>query len=73
MFNSRSLLNKLPDLHHALYDNSDIDCVLVTASWLHDGMTDGLLDPKQVYTVLRCDRAKHRGGGVCVLLRVSIV
>jgi len=62
-------LNKLPELHHVLYSDSSIDCVCVTESWLQDGITDSLLDPKQAYSVLRYDRAGHRGGGVCVFVK----
>ena len=69
MFNSRSLVNKLPELHHTLYDGCYKDCVCVTESWLHDGITDGLLDPKQLYTVLRYDRTERKGGGVCVFIK----
>jgi len=56
MFNARSLVNKLPDLHYVLYSETDFDCILITESWLTDGITDSMLDPEFRYHVLRCDR-----------------
>jgi len=63
MFNARSLCNKLVELHYLLY-SSKFDILLVTESWLHPGITNGLLDPKRKFTVLRHDRSITTGGGV---------
>ena len=43
----------------------------MTESWLHDGITDGLLDPNSLYNIIRCDRCGAKGGGVCVFVRKS--
>jgi len=69
LFNSRSLLNKLPELYNMLYNDNAIDCICVTESWLHDEIPDSLLDPKSMYTVMRCDRVGLRGGGVCLFVK----
>ena len=62
------MVNKLSELHQLLYVD-DYDIVFVTESWLHDNITDGLLDPKSYFSILRKDRTKSRGGGVCVFVR----
>ena len=64
MFNARSLCNKLVELHYLLY-SSKFDILLVTESWLHAGITNGLLDPERKFAVLRHDRSITTGGGVC--------
>ena len=71
MFNARSLVNKLPDLHYLLYSETEFDCILITESWLTDGITDSMLDPELRYHVLRHDRQDGRGGGVCALVKRS--
>jgi hypothetical protein len=69
LFNARSLANKLPELHYLLYD-SDIDCFCITETWLSDHFADALLDPKQCYNIIRCDRTSGRnGGGVIALVK----
>lgn len=60
LFNARSLVNKLPELHYTLYSNVDIDCFLITETWLHDEIPDGLLDPQSNYSIIRCDRSGAR-------------
>ena len=72
LFNARSLLNKLPELHYLLYNDDNIDCVCVTESWLNVEISDGLLDPRSLYTIIRCDRDISRGGGVCVFIKKHI-
>ena len=42
--------------------------IIITESWLHEGITDGLLDPQCLFNVFRSDRTHGRGGGVCVLI-----
>ena len=49
---------------------------LITESWLHSGISSGLLDPAGQYTVLRHDRDQYsesHGGGVCVLVKKSLM
>jgi len=68
MFNSRSLKNKLNDLHHMLHcDRPSIVCV--TETWLNDSVPDHLLTDNLCYTVTRKDRLNNvsHGGGVAIL------
>jgi len=67
LFNSRSVMNKLPDLHNLLY-NDNYDCIFVTESWLYPEIPSGILDPEDKYTVFRSDRRQHRGGGVLAFI-----
>lgn len=68
LFNARSIMNKkLPDWHNVLYCG-DYNCIFVTESWLYPAVPNGLLDPKNQYTILRNDRSIHKGGGVCVFV-----
>ena len=67
VFNARSLSNKLNELHQLLYCNK-YDVICVTETWLHDGITCGLLDPNSEYSILRKDRVVSHGGGVAVFL-----
>ena len=72
-FNAQSIVNKLCELHHILYQGK-FDIVFITESWLHEGISSGLLDPESQYYVIRNDRANvrngtcGRGGGVCALI-----
>ena len=67
VFNARSLSNKLNELHQLLYCKKyDVTCV--TETWLHDGITNGLLDPNSTYSILRKDRVTCHGGGVAVFV-----
>ena len=68
MFNARSIVNKIAELHHLLYVDT-YDLYFVTETWLHDGVCSGLLDPNSEFDVLRKDRTGGRGGGVCVFAR----
>ena len=43
------------------------DLVFITETWLHGDITDGLLDPRGMYTVYRKDRSGSHHGGVAVL------
>ena len=67
-FNARSIVNKLQELHQLLY-SSIFDIIFITESWLHDEVTDGLLDPHSCYVILRKDRKLYRGGGVCIFIK----
>lgn len=67
-FNAQSIANKIGELHDILYHISP-DCVLVSESWLHADICDGVLDPKSMYNVIRKDRVASRGGGVCAFVK----
>ena len=67
--NARSLKNKLPELHHALYDQlASYDCLFFTESWLNNCVPNSLLDPNDQYFVFRSDRQRGNGGGVCAFI-----
>ena len=55
LINARSLKRELADLHFIMY-NSNVHIIIITESWLHDGITDGLLDPQSLFNVLKSDR-----------------
>ena len=38
--------------------------MFITETFLHSGISNGLLDPKHYYTIIRNDRSTDRGGGV---------
>ena len=65
-------MNKINDLHNLLY-LEHCDIVLITESFLHSGVCNGLLDPKSHYTIIRKDRLNGKGGGVCSLVKNYIV
>jgi len=67
LINARSLLNKLSELYHYLRVIKP-DILLITESWLHNGISSGLLDPDFEYYLFRKDRGHKRGGGVCVFV-----
>ena len=43
-FNAQSIVNKVSELRHLLYGGT-FDLLLITETWLHDGISTGLLDP----------------------------
>lgn len=49
--------------------NENCDCIFITESWLHSGICDGVIDPRDEYYIMRKDRYSHKGGGVCVLVK----
>ena len=64
--NSRSLMNKLPELHDLLY--SENYCVLCfTETGLCEKVTDGLLDPCRSCDLFRCDRKAVRPAGSVII------
>ena len=71
LLNTQSIVNKLDELHHVLYDIK-CDCVFITETWLTSYITDGMLDPRHQFKLLRKDRIVGRGGGVCVFVNRSI-
>ena len=65
-------MNKLLELHDQLYSyHNDIACV--TETFLHSGISNGLLDPKQLYTIIRKDCSSGKGGGVCSFMNQNIL
>ena len=42
--------------------------IIITESWLHDGITDGLLDPQALCNVFRSDTTHCRDDSICVLI-----
>jgi len=68
MFNARSVVSKVSELHYLLYQVWH-DVYFITETWLHDDVCSGLLDPRSQFTVLRKDRTVSKGGGVCALIR----
>ena len=71
VFNARSIVNKICELHDVLY-NASYDMYLISETWLHSGICSGLLNPNDQYTVLRSDRTVSRGGGVCALIHKNL-
>ena len=72
VLNARSVVNKICELQQLLY-NTSYDIVLVTETWLHDGISSGALDPRSVYNIIRKDReGSHHGGGVAVFVKRSL-
>jgi len=71
LFNARSIVNKLSELHYLLYC-TNVDILVIIETWLHVDIMSNLFDPKGLFTVLRRDRVFHRGGGVCVLVRKTL-
>lgn len=72
VFNARSIVNKLCELHYVLYsENYDIVCI--TETWLHSNINSGLLDPRQQYHITRKDRSgSQHGGGVAIFVKRDI-
>ena len=71
LINSRSLKNKVNDLHNFLYSNNP-RIALFTESWLNDDISDAILDPENNYFVFRSDRKGRNGGGVCAFISRSM-
>jgi len=74
LFNSQSIVNKLTELKHVLY-NTHCDCLFITETWLSLYITDGQLDPQNKYNIIRKDRPYGKGGSVCAIVhkRISIL
>ena len=67
MLNARSVKNKLAELHCLIYSNQ-YDCVFITETWLNSDYPNSMLDPENVYQIVRTDRETRVGGGVCALI-----
>ena len=71
-FKARSLRGKLTELHDLLY-NGNNTIVAINETWLSGCVTNGLLDPKNLYNIYRKDRiSSHPAGGVCILVAKNI-
>ena len=70
LINARSLLPKVDELA-VLVDDSEMDIVDITESWLHKDIDDNLLSISG-YNIHRNDRTFSRGGGVCVYCSQNI-
>jgi Reverse transcriptase (RNA-dependent DNA polymerase)/Endonuclease-reverse transcriptase len=67
--NVRSMMNKLSEVHDVLY-NGNHDIVAITETWLSDKVCNGLIDPRGLYELYRCDRnSVHRGGGAIIAVK----
>jgi len=66
VFNARSVVNKICELHYMLY-SGNYEMLFVTETWLNDGVCNGILDPNSMYHVLRKDRPSC-GGGVAAFV-----
>jgi len=71
LFNSRSIVNKLTDLHKILSDYS-FDIIFITESWTNDSIPNSMIVLNFDYGILRLDRKVQKGGGVLILFRKTI-
>jgi len=67
-FNARSVCNTLPDMYHLLY-SEQYGVILITETWLSDNIPNSLIEPSNLYTVMRRDRPGSPHGGVCAFIR----
>ena len=68
LFNARSVVNKVPELHHILYCEN-YDMLFITETWLTTEVSSGLLDPQSHYHIIRKDRSGNIGGGVAAFVK----
>lgn len=68
LFNAQSVVNKLTELQHVMYNNSTCGCLFITETWLSSYITDGQIDPQNKYNIMRKDRPCGKGGGVCAIV-----
>lgn len=68
LFNSRSIKNKLNDLHQLLHCSKPA-IVCITETWLNDSVPNQLLTDNSGYNIIRKDRVNNvsHGGGVAIL------
>ena len=70
--NARSLRGKINELHDLLY-NSNYSIIAINETWLSACVTNGLLDPRNMFNIYRKDRISvHPAGGVCIFVAKSI-
>ena len=66
--NSRSLINKIPEIKHFLHTNG-IQLLAISETWLHPNIPDNLVQLEEFQPVFRRDRRTgQHGGGVCMFL-----
>ena len=68
---ARSVLNKIDEIGHNF---EDFDVIVITETWLNDGICSSLLKLND-FELLRQDRdarRNKRGGGVCISIKLSI-
>ena len=68
LFNSRSIANKVVFLD-ALINSESLDFIFIVETWLKPIYTDSYVLGTNNYSILRKDRAKVKGGGVCVIYK----
>ena len=76
--NARSLINKI-DQFRCHFENSDLDVVTVSETWLHSGICSSIIE-MEGYQLFRWDRAFYdvhnsttkRGGGLVIYLKRSL-
>jgi hypothetical protein len=68
------LLLYIDVLYHVLYANeTKLDVINITETWLNSSVSNAMLDPLREFTIFRLDRpTKTGGGGVCVFIRKDI-
>jgi len=54
---ARSIVNKFPEMNQLMYSMT-YDIILVTESWLTEGISSGLIDPCNRFTIIRRDRCQ---------------
>ena len=67
--NARSLTNKIDELSVVLEQN-DVSVAILTETWLNENQPNEGYDIDG-YNIIRNDRNKGRGGGVCVYLKMK--
>jgi hypothetical protein len=65
--NAQSIVNKLPELHHAMYIEC-CDFIFIIETWLHADINSGLLDSQSAFSIVRRDRPQNKHGGVCAIV-----
>ena len=68
--NSRSLLPSLDDVNDILAKEK-IDVLGVSETWLQQSVTDNFVIVPG-YNIMRQDRTKGRGGGICILYKACL-
>ena len=65
--NARSIMNKIPLLHHYI-TSFNLHVVCLTETWLCSDIPDAFFTPPG-YIALRCDRRESIGGGALILVK----
>lgn len=67
--NAQSLRNKI-DEFRLIFENSDVDVICVTETWLNKSISDAFVGLDK-YNIFRCDR-ETLGGGVSIFVKKNI-